>query len=238
MNALTETPLRPEPRAIELLGDHVAVARDWFEANEAQLRHLTATVVSVERANATLKEDLDRKDALIGTAAEELRAAREDVKHWRAEAERMNREINTPETISFIQGILREAAHQRQRWGNDHDVGKAPEDWSWLVGHLVGKSLRYHSLAVAFRELADAEPVGSGERAFLGEKARRAAEKSIHHIITAAAACANWHLNATGKDCRMAAGKDFQLDEEPEGPRPATYIEAAPGDAPSATEFF
>ena len=37
--------------------------------------------------------------------------------------------INTPETADFMSGVPLEAAHQRERWGSDHDAGKTPFDW-------------------------------------------------------------------------------------------------------------
>ena len=45
----------------------------------------------------------------------------------------------------------------------DHTI-KTPEDWFWLIGYLVGKAIR---------------PDDPGKR--------------LHHIITTAAACLNWH---------------------------------------------
>lgn len=50
-------------------------------------------------------------------------------------------QINTPEVVDFMEGVKREAVHQRERWGSGHDVGKTPADWFWLVGHLLGKAI-------------------------------------------------------------------------------------------------
>jgi hypothetical protein len=77
-------------------------------------------------------------------------------------------ELNTPEVMDFIKGIRLEAAHQRERWGTDHDAGKTDADWFWLVGYLAGKALH--------------KP-----------------EKRLHHLVTCAAALANWHLHSLGK---------------------------------------
>ncbi|WCT73965.1 hypothetical protein PQ455_01650 [Sphingomonas naphthae] len=88
--------------------------------------------------------------------------------------------INTPETADFMAGVPIEAAHQRDRWGADHDAGKTPFDWFWLVGYLAQKA-------------ADAAVRGD-------------AEKAKHHTISTAAALANWHAAIAGADSRMRPG--------------------------------
>lgn len=58
------------------------------------------------------------------------------------ESERKLREaLNTPEVEDFDAAIPLEAAHQVQRWSAEHDAGKTPEDWFWLIGYLAGKAL-------------------------------------------------------------------------------------------------
>lgn len=88
--------------------------------------------------------------------------------------------INTPETEDWLQGVLIEAAHQRQRWPSDHDAGKSPFDWFWLIGYLAQKA---------------AAAAVSGD-----------AEKAKHHTISTAAALANWHLALGGVDSGMRPG--------------------------------
>ncbi len=90
-----------------------------------------------------------------------------------AEIDRLNAIINTPQSDDFLRAVSTEAEHQRQRWGSDHDAGKTPADWFWLVGYLAGKALHAH---------------GAGDTT-----------KAEHHIITTAAALANWHLSMFGK---------------------------------------
>ena len=85
----------------------------------------------------------------------------------RKENERLNAIINTPQADDFLCAVSTEAEHQRQRWGSSHDGGKAPADWFWLIGYLAGKALHAHAAGNT--------------------------EKGEHHIITTAAACANWH---------------------------------------------
>lgn len=80
----------------------------------------------------------------------------------------LERERDTPETGDFFKGVPLEAAHQRARWGSEHDSGKSPADWFWLVGYLAGKCLAAHV---------------AGD-----------SEKALHHTISTAAALANWHM--------------------------------------------
>lgn len=87
-------------------------------------------------------------------------------------ADRFQKLINTPETEDFLKGIQLEAAHQEERWGASHDEGKEPTDWYWLIGHLAGKALM----------------------SFM----RGDTEKAKHHVITTAAALANWHRKLCG----------------------------------------
>jgi len=82
--------------------------------------------------------------------------------------------LNTPELKDFIKAVPLEAAHQRERWGVEHDAGKEPEDWFWLLGYLAGKALA----AVK-----------------VGDK-----EKALHHTISSAAALANWHAAINSKE--------------------------------------
>lgn len=54
---------------------------------------------------------------------------------------RLHALINAPEILDFIKAVQLEAAHQRARWGSDHDAGKTDADWFWLIGYLAGKAL-------------------------------------------------------------------------------------------------
>lgn len=91
------------------------------------------------------------------------------------EIQRLNGLINSPHTEDFLEAVRLEAAHQRERWGSEHDDGKADTDWFWLIGYLAGKAIH--------------KP-----------------EKQLHHIITTAAACLNWHAARSGADTRMRPG--------------------------------
>lgn len=104
----------------------------------------------------------------------------------RAENERLQALINTPHIDNFLEAVRIEAAHQCERWGTEHDTGKTPWDWFWLLGYLAQKAA---ASAVA------------GDR-----------EKALHHVITTAAACLNWHAHLAGERTRMRPGI-----EPPEG---------------------
>jgi hypothetical protein len=97
--------------------------------------------------------------------------------------------INTPEIADFLHAVENEALHQRERWGSDHDEGKTDADWFWLIGHLAGKAMR------------PGQPV----------------EKMLHHIITTAAACLNWHAARIGLHTDMRPG----IGPDPQPPKPA-----------------
>ena len=77
--------------------------------------------------------------------------------------------LNMPETADFVQGVMIEAPHQVERWGEDHDRDKEPQDWFWTLGYLGGKVL-------AALKVGDAE-------------------KAKHHCISSAALMANWHAH-------------------------------------------
>ncbi len=93
-----------------------------------------------------------------------IRQLIEERDHHKAEAERLQGLIWTPHTQEFLEAVQIEAAHQRDRWGEDHDALKEPVDWYWLLGWLAGKAARPET-----------------------------PEKRLHHIVTTAAACLNWH---------------------------------------------
>lgn len=125
-----------------------------------------------------------------------------------AEGRRLSALINTPELLDFMKGVPLEAAHQVERFGSEHDGGKTPEDWFWLIGYLAGRALGHH------KEAERLEGVMIGSAIFANQIAHHR-EKAIHHCITTAAACANWHLAVVGK-VSMRPGVD-----------PATIVAAA-----------
>lgn len=129
------------------------------------------------------------KSDYLACAREMLEAAgastNAQIEALRARVAELEAERDTPETADFIEGVKREAAHQRYRWGVDHDAGKTPFDWFWLIGYLAQKA-------------ANAAVQGDSK-------------KAMHHTISTAAALANWHLFLAGVDTRMRPGIDPSL---------------------------
>jgi len=85
----------------------------------------------------------------------------------------IERLVNTPKTDEFFTAVRNEAAHQVVRWGEDHDLKKTPSEWISLMVHLLGKTVKAQ---------------WAGDR-----------EKYLHHIITGAAVCLNWHRQVLAK---------------------------------------
>lgn len=104
------------------------------------------------------------------------------------------KQLNTPELHDFARGVVLEAAHQRERWGTEHDAGKQPEDWLWLAGHLSGRALAHQKEAVRQAQ--------QGHR----DHAEFNQGKALHHLITSAAAMANWHAAISGANTAMRPG--------------------------------
>lgn len=134
--------------------------------------------------------DLDRRGCRGGFSTGELddfipgwRDRVGEIAHLRkrvAELEAIERIVNSPEIDDFAKGVVLEAAHQRGRWGSNHDEGKAPLDWFWLIGYLAQKA---------------ATAATAGDQ-----------DKALHHTISTAAALANWHLALAGVDNSMRPG--------------------------------
>ena len=114
---------------------------------------------------------------------------------------RLKAQLNTPLTEDFIEAVKVEAAHQRERWGVDHDGGKTDADWFWLIGYLAGKAL--HNPGAEEVPKTDM-PRGKHPEIDLfldaiDRKKKKVLDKQLHRIITIAAAAANWHLAKLGK---------------------------------------
>jgi len=87
----------------------------------------------------------------------------------REEILRLHNLVNTPETDDFIKAVVREAEHQKLRWGQAHDNVKTVWDWFWLIGYLSQKAA-----------------------------AATSRNKRLHHIITTSAALKNWYERERG----------------------------------------
>lgn len=141
--------------------------RTWADLSSSVDEKAMAEALSNARATIVRLEASNR----------DLEAA---VHTYRKSADAAERLLNSPELHSFAEGVVLEAAHQRHRWGSDHDAGKTPENWFWLIGYLAGKALRAH---------------------LTGDTA-----KALHHTISTAAALNNWHAQISGASNVMRPG--------------------------------
>lgn len=136
---------------------------------KSRLEELRAAEDKVAEQAVLLEFESNR---CIGYAQEAL-SLQAIVTQQAATIEQLTAKLNSPELVSFRDGVIMEASHQRERWGSAHDDGKQPSDWFWLVGYLGGKALAAHITGNL--------------------------EKALHHTISTAAALANWHAAILGK---------------------------------------
>jgi len=178
----------------------------------------------------------------------------------RSELERKENLLNTPELHDFSNAVVLEAAHQRQRWDSEHDAGKTPQDWFWLVGYLAGKALqsatahvlprfRHRKRGTVYQVISigeDENRRGTEVVVYRGEDdgkiwvrpsaqffdgrfeelPRKPSDKALHHVITTAAACANWHAAMMGTT-NMRPGLSAEQQ---------TLIDAAVSQVPATNE--
>lgn len=98
--------------------------------------------------------------------------------------------INTPHTDEWFDAVRLEAAHQIQRWGTDHDAGKQPADWFWLLGYLGQKAMT--------AQIAGDE------------------QKAKHHTISSGAMLLNWFRAMVGDTNAMRPGiAPAQQEQQP-----------------------
>jgi hypothetical protein len=131
---------------------------------------------------AMWKQPIDHTGDYVHPVFKELDELRTQLSQAKLEVERLNSLLNTPETGDWFEGAKLEAAHQIERWGADHDVGKTPWDWFWLIGYLSQKA---------------AAAASDGDT-----------DKAKHHTISTAAALLNWHRHLTGENTEMRPGID------------------------------
>lgn len=116
-----------------------------------------------------MSSDTPRTDALLEACKgfDNREVLVDGIRILERELTTLREQVNRPEIENFLQGAILEAAHQKARWGNDHDKLKTPEDWLWLVAYLTTKAT---------------------QAARYGDEA-----KFRHHLVTGAAVFANWH---------------------------------------------
>lgn len=111
------------------------------------------------------------------------------------ELRRQHALLNTPELLSFRDGVVLEAAHQRERWSSIKDGGKSALDWFQLVISLSTRAAEHHKEAERLTKLLPRTVLQSSN---LAQQIDYHREKAVHHTITCAAACANWHAAVLG----------------------------------------
>lgn len=112
-----------------------------------------------------------------------------------AELRRQHALLNTPELLSFRDAVVQEAAHQRERWSSIKDGGKSALDWFQLVISLSTRAADHHKEAERLTHLL---PTAGLQSSNLAQQIDYHREKAVHHTITSAAACANWHAAVLG----------------------------------------
>jgi hypothetical protein len=131
--------------------------------------------------------EIEARDARWRGGERPYDAVAQDRRDLLAEVRRVRALLNTPEVRDFGRAVVLEALHQRERWGTSSDAGKTAADWFWLIGYLAGKALH---------------------AAIAGN-----VDKALHHTISTAAACANWHAAITGASTAMRPGIDQPAGE-------------------------
>lgn len=121
----------------------------------------------------------------------------------KAELTKARELLNTPHTDDWFEGVRLEAGHQIGRWGTDHDAGKAPADWFWLIGYLAQKAMTAH--------MAGNE------------------EKARHHTISTGAAMLNWFRAIVGDSNAMRPGHEDGIDAAPVTTRIACNVDESCG---------
>ena len=135
----------------------------------------------------TVKKLIAHYENKIQIGKDELAASQQEVERLEAEKRGLVKENNRlialiwrPYIGVWLDEVMIEAAHQKDRWGEEHDEGKEGQDWFWLIGYLAGKALR------AF---LDGDMV-----------------KARHHTVSSAAVLANWAAYIEGEDTVFRPG--------------------------------
>lgn len=159
------------------------------------IRRCAATLLDASYTDGIPTETTDVWRTIAADAARDLTDMIRRLRAAEARTAELEALVNAPELHDFAAGVVHEAAHQRSRWGSEHDAGKAPADWFWLLGYLGGKALA---------------------AALAGNT-----EKALHHCISSAAALANWHAALSGQHTGMRPGiaePEPPLPTAPEAP--------------------
>lgn len=183
-----KTPNHPTPEGAELgapmYGDWEAmleISACDLESNQTGDDLAWFSALGNPRAATRLAFARDIRSALA-----EITALRGQLADERMEHGLLKELLSRPEIDEFYDGVVLEAAHQRQRWGDAHDRSKSAENWFWLVGYLSGKALR---------------------SAIEGDQ-----NKARHHTISSGAALFQWWKAI--KESTNGVGVDADLNPE------------------------
>lgn len=170
------TPAAPQPdlreRCYQWLGRYLREE----DAVDASLE-MSAVI---EAETASLRAERDMWGKMAGEQVARITERRRERDEARAQVAQLTAILDTPEIEDFDKAVPLEAAHQVKRWGSEHDSGKLPADWFWLVGYLAGKALYSH---------------------LAGD-----VEKAKHHCISTAAVLRNWHAHIRSGETKMRPG--------------------------------
>jgi len=172
-----EAALCPEdvgfPEFVRVLQRQLAAEKQRADTLESLILQSHGKALSANWVYTDSRTTLDLLVAEITTLRVELATEKEC-------ADALEAALNTPETVDFDKAVPLEAAHQIKRWGSEHDDGKQPEDWFWLLGYLAGKALACSKAGNI--------------------------EKAKHHCISSAAALRNWHAHLRTGSTSMRPG--------------------------------
>ena len=138
-------------------------------------KHLPAQQPEVHELEVKLDqtEELLRQNKVVADA---------EIERLKGEVGRLTKLIDTPHTDDWLRAVPLEAAHQVKRWGVEHDVGKTPFDWFWLIGYLAQKA----ALSAVAGDI----------------------DKAKHHTVSTAAVLLNWFRRLTGDEMSFQPGID------------------------------
>lgn len=180
--------------SLHLAGKIGALKHTSRELSEKIRKSLTTAGYDIVSANvkgeiARLTEQRDTSHGIAQKCFNEREQAKHDLSEATARIATLEAELsglrallNTPHTADWLEAVPLEAAHQIERWGSEHDAGKTPLDWFWLIGYLAQKVVN----------AADHGDI----------------EKAKHHTISTGAAMLNWWCQICGYASRMRPGID------------------------------
>lgn len=187
----------------------VLIQSDWIGSYARSLDGLDLTINGRPIGGSGIDgaRTLTEIRAIVEAFIAKLKQKDELIEALTIEKERLYGLINSPQIENFLEAIKLEAAHQRERWGSDHDAGKGDVDWLFLVGYLGGKAVEAGKAAELIANTIDSRELIDKHR-----------DRRLHHIVAAGAAALNWHEARSGGDNRMRPGIAPPLELQGESP--------------------